>query len=524
MNTPRSRSAGSEGGYSHAELKMGTVKHVSFLELLRRHWLVLAVGYVFAFLNPFGINSKTSQTISDAFDRMYSHIYTSELAGSASADLVDVILIDDLSIYTLSKNEYGYLRANDWPLAYSDYGVIIGALRRHGYGTVILDITFYRERKLGGQTDKSFQNLIDRLAYLRDNVGLNVILGAGDDPDELEPSIEPLIAAVTSLGLTGWKGYGDNYPLYLVSGDKNDIFTLARAGFEAHCRQEGCEGLSGTEQGWLVPEASGMHISWGQPAQRVADSLGCELGGDPGIGLIDILGNVVRDVYRNAFGAESVGTEGRRACPPIPTALLSDVFCTKPACDKFFSTGGPPGKKIAMVGVSLPSARDLFDPPITGSLPGVYLHAEALRNLLLFGPDEYLKPLGLEPNLGVFGMPSLYLPVDVILAWPLLLWFVLYCVRRFAYWRWGWEKTSNWPELAIEIGELALVVALLCLIYSVALVWHRTPGFIAELVAFLPWLWVAIRNERKEIENEQNTFALAACTPEQLAIGRNAGN
>ncbi|WP_417543610.1 CHASE2 domain-containing protein [Marinobacter sp.] len=498
---------------------MGTIKGISLLDLVRRHWLVLVVGYVFAFLDPFGINSKTSQAISDAFDRMYSPFYTRDLDGSASADLVDVILIDDFSIRTLSDKENGYLQANDWPLAYNDYGVIVDALRRHGYGTIILDITFYRERRLGGQLDKSFQNLVHRLGYLRDRAGINVILGAGDNPKELEQSITPLTSSVSAVGLTGWSGYGEYYPVFL---ELDDHKTLAEEGYDAYCRKVECDELAKAKNAWFVPEASGMHISWGQPAQRVAASLRCGAGREPGADLGEILGIVVVNALRNLFGSETIGPGGRQSCPPLPTAMLSDVFCAEDKCDDFFSTGGSQGDRIAMIGVSLPSARDLFDPPIPGRLPGVYLHAEALRNLLHYGPD-YLKPIGLQPNLGFIGKPSWTLPLDLILTWPLLLLVVLIVVRKFINWRWGWEYTSGWTELAMELVEIIVVLVLLCLIYIAVLQCDRTPGFLTDLMAFMPWLWVAIRNERKEMENEYKTFALAACTPEQLGIGRDTG-
>lgn len=499
---------------------MGTIKGISLLELVRRHWLVLVVGYVFAFVDPFGINSKTSQAIRDAFDRVYSPFYTSELAGSASADLVDVILIDDLSIRTLSDPKNGYLQANDWPLSYNDYGVIIDALRRLGYGTIILDITFYRERRLAGQVDKSFLNLSRRLAYLRDEVGTSVILGAGANPKkELEPSITRLTESVSAVGLTGWSGYGEYYPVFLELDNRK---TLAKEGFDAYCRNAGCDDLAKAKTAPLVPDATGMHISWGQPTRRTAASLRCEAGREPGADLGEILGTVVGNAFRNLFGSETIGSGGRQSCPPLPTAMLSDVFCAKDECDKFFSTGGSKGERVAMVGVSLPSARDLFDPPIPGLLPGVYLHAEALRNLFFYGPD-YLKPIGLRPNLGFIGKPSSTLRIDLILAWPLLLLVVLVVVRMLLNWRWGWGYTSGWTELAMELVEVAVVVILLGLIYIAVLQCDRTPGFLIELMACMPWLWVAIRNERKEMENEYKTFALAACNPEQLGIGRDTG-
>ena len=500
--------------------RVGTIKGISLLELVRRHWLVLVVGYVFAFLDPFGINSKTSQAISDAFDRMYSHFYARELADSPSADLIDVILIDDVSIRTLSDPEIGYLQANDWPLSYNDYGVIIHALKRLGYGTIILDITFYRERRLGGKPDKSFQNLIRRLDYLRDEVGTRVILGAGANPKpELEASIMPLIDSVTAAGLTGWSGYGEYYPVFLELDNRQ---TLAKEGYDAYCRKAKCEGLAEAKEAWFMPDSSGMHMSWGQPAQRVAASLRCDAGDEPGADLGEILGIVAANAYRNLFGSETLGSGGYQSCPPIPTAMLSDVFCPKGKCDAFFPTGGSQSERIAMVGVSLPSARDLFDPPIPGRLPGVYLHAEALRNLLFYGPD-YLKPIGLELNLGFNGKPPWTLPIDLILAWPLLLWIVLVVVRMLLQWRWGWEYTSGWPELAMELVEITVVLILLCLIYIAVLQCDRTPGFLTDLMACMPWLWVAIRNERKEMENEHKAFALAACTPEQPDIGRNTG-
>jgi len=66
----------------------------SLTGMIRRHWTLLVVGYLLVFVDPFGISSKSSQAISDAFDRLFSPFYSHALA-AGNADLVDVILIDD---------------------------------------------------------------------------------------------------------------------------------------------------------------------------------------------------------------------------------------------------------------------------------------------------------------------------------------------------------------------------------------------------------------------------------------------
>jgi hypothetical protein len=156
-------------------------------------------------------------------------------------------------------------------------------------------------------------------------------------------------------------------------------------------------------------------------------------------------------------------------------------------------------------------------------LPGVYLHAEALRNLLHYGP-EYLKPIGLTLTLQFTGMPVWTVPSDLILAWPLLLWVGLVLARRLVYWRWAKGISSEWSELAMELGEVTAALILLSLIYIGALLMNRTPGFLTELIALMPWFWIAIRNERKEMENERTTLALAAYTPEQRTTGGNSAD
>jgi len=497
---------------------MGTRKGISLREMVRRHWLVLAVGYVFIFYDPFSISAKTGQAVSDAFDRLFSPFYSDALAmapHSESRDLVDVILIDDLSILTLSNEENAYLRANDWPLAYSDHGVVIDALRRRGYGTVILDITFYRARR----QDKTFQSLVTRLNYFRNHLDMKVILSAGENPDELEDSIKPLISAVSGLGLAGWSGYGDDYPINLLVGCEQPVRSLAVEGYCSKAGWQECDKLFKAEDSWpVVPKASGMHLSWGMPAQRMASSINCD-SHPPGAGFLEMM----KVGMRNAFKAETVSSEGRQACPPLPTATLSDVFCTGSDCGDFFSAVESDGERIAVVGVSLPSARDLFNPPIPGQLPGVYLHAEALRNLLHYGP-EYLKPIGLTMTLQFTGMPALTVPFDLILAWPLLLWVGLVLARRLVYWRWARGIRSERSELAMELGEVMAALLLLSLIYVGARSMNRTPGFLTELVALMPWFWIAIRNERKEMENERTTLALAACTSEQRTTGGNSAD
>lgn len=74
---------------------------LSALKALRRHWVVLMVGYVLVLVDPFGVGSTTSKAVTDAFDRMVSPFYTRDFKADSAhspADLVDVILIDDPSI------------------------------------------------------------------------------------------------------------------------------------------------------------------------------------------------------------------------------------------------------------------------------------------------------------------------------------------------------------------------------------------------------------------------------------------
>ncbi|PTB94968.1 hypothetical protein C9974_02390 [Marinobacter sp. B9-2] len=489
---------------------------VSLTGMIRRHWVLMVVGYLLVFVDPFGISSKSSRAISDGFDRLFSPIYSGALASgrdSESADLVDVILIDDPSIRMLSNEENGYLRANDWPLAYSDHFVLIDALRRLGYGTIILDITFYRARQL----DNSLPLLVARLKHFRDSTGLAVVLSAGEDPDQLEPSIRPLTDVASDIGLVGWSGHGQNYPIRRTLPDGDKLPTLAVAGYEVYCQKyksRGCDDLSKAEDSWMVPRPSGMHLSWGMPAQRMASTLDCNATpeNDSVIGSIWHWGRYI-------FGAEVVSVDGQRPCPPVPTATLRDIFCVKAECDDFFKNL-PLENRIAIVGVSLPSARDLFDPPIAGLLPGVYLHAEALRNLLHYG-DGYLKPIGLEWNLASIGLPDITLPVDLLLCWPLILFLILILARRIIAWRWRDERRAEWPELAVELGELLIILVSLCLFYGVLLFFQRTPGFLSELIGLTPFLLIAVRKERKEMENERKAMALAACTAVQFGLGRN---
>jgi len=483
----------------------------SLAGMIRRHWALLVVGYFLVFADPFGISSRSTQAISDGFDRLFSPFYDQAVTTSG-ADLVDVILIDDASIRRLSHEENGYLSANDWPLAYSDHLVLIDALRRLGYGTIILDITFYRARQL----DDSFPLLVARLQYFREHTGLALVMSAGEHPGHLEPSIQPLIAAASDIGLVGWSGYGSHYPIRRALPEYGEVPTLAVAGYEIYCQQprsRPCGDLSKAAEAWMVPQPPGMHLSWGMPAQRITSTLDCRATPENNGGFSSLW-----HWARNILRAESVSNNGAKPCPPVPTATLRDVFCLAPNCDDFF-TEMPLHNRIAIVGVSLPSARDLFNPPIAGQLPGVYLHAEALRNLLHYGAD-YLKPIGVEWNLAGIGLPGWTIPVDLLLSWPLILFLILMLARWVLAWRWRDERRAEWPELAVELAELIIIVLSLCVLYSVLLLFHRTPGFLAELIGLTPLLLIAVRKERKEMENERKAMALAACTAVQFGLGR----
>jgi CHASE2 domain-containing sensor protein len=111
--------------------------------------------------------------------------------------------------------------------------------------------------------------------------------------------------------------------------------------------------------------------------------------------------------------------------------------------------------RIVLLGVNLPQAADKFASPINGAIPGVYLHAAAVENLLTFG-DRYHRA-----EAGIVGWFLMIVVVVILFHAMTWLWEWL-CVRLSAVAPgWGMHVLAPLSYLLIMFSLGSLLILLL---------------------------------------------------------------
>ncbi len=94
-----------------------------------------------------------------------------------------------------------------------------------------------------------------------------------------------------------------------------------------------------------------------------------------------------------------------------------------------------------MIGTDLPYVRDRVTSPTAGEVPGVYLHAMALDNLMNQGSKYQRRPDELERQIeeivGAFLVAALAITLPGLAAWLLRLRGISVRIRKYALFRFG---------------------------------------------------------------------------------------
>lgn len=361
--------------------------------LVHRHWrewrkalvnsvAAMAIGLVAAWLVPkiFG---------EEFLVREVARIYAPVLGyhyGDRHRDEVSVMLIDDTSLASAHQA---------WPADYGYYGRLLDGLVLHQPKAVFLDVILAAERK-----DPSLDRLVASACRARE-AGVQVYLAARRDPAGrflLRPELEALVprclqkVAVDydpdAADQTAWA--------YRVSADS----------YAADGEVRGVAGTLYRDMGGSMPahQHSEMALTWGSaPAGRGIDWAESPAAEEHGGGH----GDGEKHAQDHAAPAESYcRTPGKPYYELfVPAALRGwwDASAHKPAC-VFHNTLYPSDLqavtdadekmlaehvtgRVVMVGTALLGSNDRILTPLHGRIPGVYLHAMALDNLLTYGAD-----------------------------------------------------------------------------------------------------------------------------------------
>lgn len=350
---------------------------------------------------------------------------------SEQRDNVTVLLIDDKA---LGSAEQG------WPVPYATHARWLSNLGSlYKPRAVFLDITFTQARK-----DETLPQLVQALCRLRDQ-GVPVFLAALPDPQTGRLAVrDGLISPAgerpcfTLVGVNYQPHQVDrlvwSYPLWTVNQAEDNTAVDARSSALAMAQD-----VAGLE----VPRSDApMALTWGVKNQSIR-RLGewCRFAG-----------SVVAEMTPPRLRAIFVGDEVfKPICPYSQSLSLSDL---KPQTeeDEVRLHSALDGKFV-MMGAAISGTNDMVTSPVHGAIPGVFMHAMALDNLLTYN-GHYKQALEWE-------LPP---------AWPLFWMGIMVVLTAHAMHMWVWQPlrkrtsayqkklTERWPasrQIVYSAAELS---------------------------------------------------------------------
>jgi CHASE2 domain-containing sensor protein len=128
-----------------------------------------------------------------------------------------------------------------------------------------------------------------------------------------------------------------------------------------------------------------------------------------------------------------LGEPTGRRCVYIDTISAGDLADSRQYQSPAAGSGPQPDTvesflrdRIVLLGVDLPQSSDRFHSPVNGDVPGVYMHAAAIENLITFGEDYPAAETGWAPWLAA-----------ILVA-------VLIGFAMAALWQWLCERLNRW--------------------------------------------------------------------------------
>ncbi|MGX9764086.1 CHASE2 domain-containing protein [Pseudomonas shahriarae] len=403
----------------------------------RRRYLLAFFIVLLAVLDPFGLASSSDKASAQWLNRMFSSNYP-----STGQQHITVVLIDDA--YLMRNN-------TSWPMPYSEQSKLFKRLLAYKPKAVFVDLLYSHDHSLGDPTRGSqlLANVFER--YQRRGIPLllantGVTRGENGQANTLEQ-----FAAFSQPGLVVWDGVDDKYPLAMPTA-LGLMETPALALYRQFCKGQPCADQL-PRDAEAAAQLQPIAVQWGlklaQQQAQIADIRHCA---PPRNFVLD----GVAQLFQAVFWKLDDSAQAR--CPYSLTLSASDLEVSSPEDQALVA--GLLRDRLVMVGASITSTGDLVQSPVHGLIPGVYLHAMALDNLINKGMDYDREPANF-PRLNLHW-------VDVLELGLLALIIVLKALhaRRLAglqtWTRWRDHETRFFTSPYPSWGLVMLVLLAVC--------------------------------------------------------------
>lgn len=378
----------------------------------RRYWLALLI-VLLAILDPFGLASSSDKASAQWLNRMFASHYP-----NTGQQQVAVVVIDD-----------DYLMRNDtsWPMPYGEQSKLFKRLLAYKPKAVFVDFLYSHDHSLDDPTRGSqlLANVFER--YRRQGIPLwlantGMVRGDAGQANTLAPFVE-----VSRPALVSWEGVDDKYPL-AVNTPQGLMETPALALYRAYCAAQHCKPLPADAQS--AAQRQPITVQWGlKLAPEQARIAGLPDAAPPRHFLLDGVAQFLQAVFWK------LDDSAQERYPYTLTLTATDLEVTNPADQALITE--LLRDRLVLVGARIASTGDLVESPVHGLLPGVYLHAMALDNLINAGMDYEHEPANFP------GLPFNWLDLLALGLLALIAVFKALHARRVA----NQPTWSRWPKL-----------------------------------------------------------------------------
>lgn len=359
------------------------------------------IWLIFGVFDPFGFDASTDR----------QSYMVAERALSPFHDWFSPEIRDQITVVLLREEDQE--KEEPWPPKYSRHGNIIASIIEQNPRAFFADITFQTNR----EDDESLNNMTSTIKdAMENNPKVPVFIGSFHENDKTPEEIRNLFR----LTYVSWEGSTENYPLI---GDKDkivnkkivsDINYPAFSIFMELCKRDKNLSVCGSDlKSGVIPGGvfdRDMEVRWlsstpPQLAETVSESeeasnRECHNYEEKDDYFINKLLSRLYAASRNllipakeiidkALPKHYLENKTKLSCPPFIT--LSTEQLTSDRWRSFIEN------KIVFFGHHLLASRDSHETPVHGYMPGVFIHAMALENLLRYGEDysknskEYLE-------------------------------------------------------------------------------------------------------------------------------------
>ncbi len=364
------------------------------------------LGILFNLIEPFGLGNATKAHSQRITARILAPFYRSD-----AQDHIAVVLVDDQTLRA---------RGTEWPPRYAYYGEMLRRVLAHQPRAVYVDVLMEGRRDY----DDSFQDAFDDLKASLGDSRVPVYFGVSS------PGGRSIFTGAGAHNVvTSWKGAGSFYPLRIsekngyathpagtgsddagAGGDgaqkpspSVDERSVALALYEAACKTPGTPGCHESAASLAnAADPALLAVRWGSSkpvlpplASEPPEATGlraCAATNAPPYG--KRIAQAMRFVYESLLSGmkDAIEDENRARCAYTLTAFEEQLENDLLLGDEDKGTAPLLKDRVVLVGTHLVGLDDRVMSPVHQQIPGVYLHAMALDNLMQWG-TRYPHPV-----------------------------------------------------------------------------------------------------------------------------------